>query len=501
MTHSRIVFGLLDSSRLVGDKRLANQLRELTITWSRYGYQGPIIERDTVDGILTVADQAGFSYCLIQPYGWILSERWQVGGQHSGDFWAALDMWVDANEFLVTGSIVGDTEAWYGFEAGCLLVDLNQYRRLSRPAFDVVCDRPKEMPCALAEIKNGQIAALRPSTETDFRCPRLFGWNVIDCSLTHDISVLAFNDDISSRMLNLVATCSSRRDAFMRYAGQGISHYRSDDAHDGLSSDQRALLDDIRVQHTNARRGVFLWNIESYADVEAPREDWPSPVSTLYSVAAGFKPNRMLQTHGFAEDTKVVFFDYSPAALEIRKCLVDQWDGREFPRFVKYLFQKFPHPETFYQLWNNATPNDLNWVDVESIWERELNCWGGSTAFREHWQAYRKLEHEYICCDIMSDPSALLSKVGHQPHAIVWWSNAFFTMYGNWLYSIEQRKQAYDHWIEQLASRNPDLDLFGSDYNNTSVNFVQAADYWDQYRQSGVDCLTPFKRQRTEIRM
>jgi hypothetical protein len=313
--------------------------------------------------------------------------------------------------------------------------------------------------------------------------------------------VLAFNDDLLSRTLNLEAACPSRSSALMRYSGEGILQYPGADDHDTLGPDQRTFLDVVSAQTANARQGVFLWNIESYADIETPRDDFPSPVSTLYSVAAGFKPNRVLQTHGFTEDTRVVFFDYSPAALEIRKCLVEQWDGEDFPRFVKYLFKKFPHPETFYQLWNNVTPNNLNWDDIESVCERELNRWGGSELFLEHWQTYRELKHEYVCCNIMTDPSELLNQISDEPNAIIWWSNAFFTMYGNWFYTIDQRKRAYDHWIEQLANKNPNLYLFGSDYNNTSVNFVQAAEYRHQYRRSGGDCLKPFKLQRTEIRM
>ena len=34
-------------------------------------------------------------------------------------------------------------------------------------------------------------------------------------------------------------------------------------------------------QASSARRGVFLWNIESYADVETPPEDFRGPISTL----------------------------------------------------------------------------------------------------------------------------------------------------------------------------------------------------------------------------
>jgi hypothetical protein len=287
----------------------------------------------------------------------------------------------------------------------------------------------------------------------------------------------------------------------LRYAGDGIARYPDAGDDDNLSADQRALLDVVSTQTARARRGVFLWNIESYEDVETPRDDFPSPVTTLYSVAAGFKPNRILHTHGFTENTKVVYFDYSQRALDIKRCMLQQWDGVDFPHFVQYLFKTFPYPETFYQLWNNVTPNDVNWDDVELAWQREVDRWGGVHSFSEHWQAYRELEHEFICGDVLSNASLLVSRIRDEPGAIIWWSNAFFTMYGNWFYGLRERQQAYERWIEQLVKRNPRLYLLGSDFININVNSVQAAEYWAQYCRSEADALRPCRLHRTEIRM
>ena len=103
MIHAGIVLGLLDESRAIGDRSAATKHRELTISWSRYGYQGVIIERDAVDDILSAAEKAGFAYCYIQPYGHVLSEHWQLDGQQPRDFFSALEAWIDANDFLVTG--------------------------------------------------------------------------------------------------------------------------------------------------------------------------------------------------------------------------------------------------------------------------------------------------------------------------------------------------------------------------------------------------------------
>jgi hypothetical protein len=83
---------------------------------------------------------------------------------------------------------------------------------------------------------------------------------------------------------------------------------------------------------------------------------------------------------------------------------------------------------------------------------------------------------------------------------VIWWSNAFFSVYSNWFYTAEERRRIYSNWIEALASKAPGLFLYGADSNNISVNFVKARDYWQWYREHGGDALQPGKRHRHELR-
>ena len=70
-------------------------------------------------------------------------------------------------------------------------------------------------------------------------------------------------------------------------------------------------------------------------DVDVPPAGLAPLLSTVYGVAAGFKLYRILDTHGFDANTRVVFFDYSPRALEFRQLLLREWDGRDYPRFLR----------------------------------------------------------------------------------------------------------------------------------------------------------------------
>ena len=101
----------------------------------------------------------------------------------------------------------------------------------------------------------------------------------------------------------------------------------------------------------------------------------------------------------------------------------------------------------------------------------------------------------------MTDPAPLFKQIAEESNAIIWWSNAFFTVYGNWFYTLDQRRQMYDNWIEQMTRLNPVLYLFGSDYNNVNVNSVRALEYWDAYQRAGSSCLIPCRLSKTEIRM
>ena len=134
-------------------------------------------------------------------------------------------------------------------------------------------------------------------------------------------------------------------------------------------------------------------------------------------------------------------------------------------------------------------------------WQRELGRWGGEAAFRRHWQAYRKLPHEFIHCDIMVDPGPLLGRIAPDPGAVIWWSNAFFTMFGNWFYGVDERRRMYGAWIEALATANSSIYLYGSDDSNTPVNFVRSGDYRDHYSRPGGDSRRPRAIHRHEIRM
>jgi hypothetical protein len=264
-------------------------------------------------------------------------------------------------------------------------------------------------------------------------------------------------------------------------------------------SGSEAFLAGLEALCEKAARGVFVLNYEPYRDVETPPAGFEAPVSVLYSVAAGLKPNRILETHGFDERTRVVFFDYSREGLLFRQMLHEEWDGRDYPGYLRGVFARRPG-ETHYYLWPGAAPEDLDWNEMGRLWAAELARWGGEEALASHWSRYRALRHEYRLCNILSQTDDLLEAIEDRPGAVVWWSNAFATVFSAMRYSLEEKRRIYDRWVDGLARKAPRILLYGSDHSNSSVNCTTAAEYWERYSAEGGDPLRGRRLHQHEIR-
>ncbi|WEK00797.1 MAG: hypothetical protein P0Y59_03615 [Candidatus Sphingomonas phytovorans] len=262
----------------------------------------------------------------------------------------------------------------------------------------------------------------------------------------------------------------------------------------GNAAEFLTFLDDMSEK---AGRGVFVLNYESYDDVADPPPGFVAPVSTLYCVAAGLKPNRILATHGIDADSSVVFFDYSTQALDFRRRLDAEWNGRDYPGFLRSLFEQ--QNGAHYYLWPGASPDNMEWAELERLWSAELARWGGADRFEDHWRQFRDLRRDYLLCNILeADP--LLERIQDEPGSLIWWSNAFCTIFSATHYSLEQKRRIYEDWIIRLSEAAPGIFLYGSDHSNSSVNAITARDYRDRYFAHGGDPLLARAFHRHSIR-
>ena len=500
-----VVFGLLNTSGRIQEARLADKLRNFTIAWSRFGYHDIILENKSLEDLLQEALDLGHSYCLVQSYGHVIGETWIPKHWEQVDFQTAIGRWIETHDFFVTGTILHSKEGWYGLADDCLLVNLQHYAALGLPGLGQPCSTSIEVTSPRVVMESGpdkeRFLSLEPTLETESVMPQHAGWNFINSSLRSGLVILNFNKSLDGNRISLFDPSPQGMQAFSELLDTRLPGYSQSDPDPRLSYGQRQFLNSIDSQVKDSRKGVFLFNLESYKDVVEHPDNFTPPISSLYSVAAGFKPNMILHSLGFDETTRMVFYDYSKTALDIRKVIVSEWDGEDFPQFVRYLMKKFSSGDVFYQLWANLGPDEIARDDLQQLWLDEIEKWGGESVFKKHWKAYRNLQHEYILCNLFKDQTRLLAAIDNRLNSAIWWSNAFFTVYSNWMHTADERKKIYDDWLVKLADRNPDIFLYGSDYNNINVNHIRIGEYLERYIAECGSYLDPCKLYKHEMRL
>ena len=143
--------------------------------------------------------------------------------------------------------------------------------------------------------------------------------------------------------------------------------------------------------------------------------------------------------------------------------MIEHWDGDDFPRFVNQLFEDLSHiPKRFINFGTTSRPRPFSMKISDAYGSASLRGGKAPNDSKTIGNDIASSNTNSFVCDLLSNPSPLLDQMQPEPNAIVWWSNAFFTMYGNWRCCVEDRQTSYERWIEQLARlHNPDLYLGG----------------------------------------
>lgn len=455
LNSNKIIFGILKSTVKEAHAPLERAFESYTLSWLRYGYYGDIIEGTSISTIIKKAYSAGYQYCFILKAGILIKEQWIPEYWSKANLENHLPKWIAEKDFFLTG--FKDKESPNHLLNDALLVNLAYY--------------PDFQSLQLADV---------------LTIP------------TDKLPILFFDRIFEACLLNIRDRKEENNNSFTELLKDGIAKF--DAQNTTVTTDQKDFLKTIHLHFKNGRKGVFLWNLEPYTDIEIKPEGLYEPLTSLYSVAAGFKPNRILETHGFDEDTTVCFFDYSPNALKVKEIMLKEWDGDDFPQFIRYLFKKFPYPETYYHLWDDLTPGEIDWKDMDKYWENELARWGGSSAFKNHWSRYRKLNHKFLNASILADQQQIIDKIDKAPNAVIWWSNAFFTIYSNWFFTPTDRQKVFEQWIQALAEKNPTLFIYGSDFQNISINHINAADYLTAWQNTSHSIYQPLNTNSSIIR-
>ncbi len=430
------IVGILDDRQSIFNKNYANQFKELTEFFTRFKYFGKVLYGKSVNEILDKALEEEKDYCIIQCVGHFIKEI---------SFFELIEKWTQKRDFFITGHIVdketvntqSEGDGYYGLHKQCLLVNLRQYEKLNKPEYGNKFQENVEVTKAKRhsmDIHDDYTPlSLAPTEETQVCTPIVDGWNFISKSLENGLTVYNFHPKI-------------RESKSYAYPNKSLSELQ----------EQLNWINQILAHAPNC---VFFWNTENYVDIDRNKDLLSrEPIKKLYSVAASFKPNYILETYGFTEDTEIYFYDYSKQALAFKGLLLKEWDGKDYPKFLYDAQSKYTINET--------THNPYGADDYEKLWKIECDRWGGAEKIEEHWEKYRKLKHFYVNCDLTNTGHKIINKIEKDDNSIIWWSNCFHTVNTHYTRSLSEVKDLYTKWLEDITEKNSNLWVFGKDYLN-----------------------------------
>ena len=159
--------------------------------------------------------------------------------------------------------------------------------------------------------------------------------------------------------------------------------------------------------------------------------------------------------------------------LAFKKLLITQWNGEDYPSFIKWALAKYKFSET--------GGVETERLSRDQLWQREIKCWGSEKIIKEHWLKYKTLKHSYIHVDICESPEKVTSKITNDDNSVIWWSNAFHTVNAQYVRGLQGVKDCYNVWLDQINKRNSNIWILGKDYLDRPVEGSTLKEYLNEY--------------------
>jgi hypothetical protein len=254
-------------------------------------------------------------------------------------------------------------------------------------------------------------------------------------------------------------TCRTDGDVFSWLAA--LDDVTVADAQDEAMDATLSFLRNV-PDRAGAPRKIFVFNSENDADLPALR--YRPGLDTAFMLASGFKTNRILETLGFHDRTKLVVYDYSAPALMLRRMMVEEWDGRDFAGFFA---SARPRIDAAFPAGVGYLPGPML-KDKDAVtreFQREAaSVFTTEAQWLSHWNRYRQLPHVYVEVDVIADRSGAKAMIAAHGRgaAVLWMSDMFNSPNAVGKFSWSRRRLAFDVIADALgAHTTSDLILGG----------------------------------------
>ena len=155
---------------------------------------------------------------------------------------------------------------------------------------------------------------------------------------------------------------------------------------------------------------VYFVNTEPFNKCNIQHEMFEQYVGTT----AGFKLLYNAYNYGFDIDsTKFVWYDFDAHSIKFKRLMVKEWDGIDYPAFVKQWCE------------DNPDANTLLLKSVDKEWLNIIEEFGGMDNWLDFWIQVKLCKHEFLEVDLVNNHKLITDKLDNNASTFFWTSNIY----------------------------------------------------------------------------
>jgi len=438
--------GMLDISRDIPNHFVRKRCFDMTywmlnqsVKQDQCSYRG---FNHKISSLLQASVDAGDKVCIIAAQGLMAPKLYKIIRK-------TVNYYKQNPNFFVMGHIMARKDRYPGLHRQMLIVNLETWQRLGSPEFleqGFFWDRKQTYPNF--ELSNETLSAdytpawIKGADGTQQWSVVEDGSNWLALACEHGIKI----DNFDNEMRECKAFLYPYEDPDkLERAWKNLQDEELLDSIENYT--QRAWLRKLAYQEYIEKDRVYAYNTERLSG-EGVRAS--APVDSIFSAAAGFKTMMLLENNGFHENTIVNYYDWCDSSLNFKKHLLETWDGVDFHKWLLEHDLEYNFSSTYRG-------------NYEEFWKQEIQKeFGSEEAFKELWDRYSKLKHNFFVIDLVNEPKKLIDEINKQTGTkVLWTTNIWPTMMLHWNVNINDIEQKYLEFEKLLPS---DLVLYGQDY-------------------------------------
>lgn len=432
-----ILFAIIDQTNLKNKHEdLFNKMRDITFYNTTKITQSDVHFYNNIDECLSKCDN--YDLVLFQSVGNLIKHNMIID--------LLLDYYYNNLNFFILGFVL-DWESetgsnWLECHHQMLFLNIKKWKELNSPSFGNWEIKEELLPNFSRSVENFHDQytpywiSRKEGFETKTRTKQ--GWNFIKTALENNLKIDNFSKAIRDCRLYLYPETDSENlyKSFLNKTDFGLKNPNQINY----------------IYNINIPKKIWIYNSENYFFINNSDN-----IKTYFGTASGFKYLNILRKN---DNVKFVFYDFNQQSLDWIKNLKDNWDGKDFPKFIEKQDEVL---KTNFKYINGTIENN------EKILNDQFNG-----QFDDLWQKFKKAETEYIRCNLFDREDLLnLSKIKSNGKIFFFYSNIFYNDFVIFHYSLEEIEKKRKDFMNTLNVMNYEIIFEGCDAMGKCQNNLQ----------------------------